>query len=556
MTPEEYQKLEAALKAWQEQVLKPALEKGPERPGLFATSSGSPVERVYTAPDATGFDAVRDLGFPGQYPFTRGVQPTMYRGRLWTMRQYAGFGGAAETNRRYRYLLDQGQTGLSVAFDLPAQMGYDADSPLARSEVGKVGVSISSIEDVAALFEGIPLDRVSTSMTINATAAILLCLYIAVAQRQGIPADRLQGTVQNDILKEYIARGTYIYPPGPSMRLITDLFAFCRERVPRWNTISISGYHVREAGCTAVQEVAFTLANAIAYVEAALEAGLKVDEFAPQLSFFFNAHNNLVEEVAKFRAARRLWARIMRDRFGARDPRSLMLRFHAQTAGSMLTAQQPENNVVRVTLQALAAVLGGCQSLHTNSMDEALALPSEQTVRIARRTQQILAYESGVADTADPLGGSYAVERLTRQIEEEAESYIAKIDGLGGSVNAIGFMQREIQEAAYRYQQEVEAKARIVVGVNEFVMEEPPPGGLFQVDPAVGEALSAQIEALRRRRDGDRAGRALDRIEAAARGRENLLPRILEAVEASVTLGEICDTLRRVFGVHQPSVVF
>lgn len=556
MTPEEYQKLEAALKAWQEQVLKPALEKGPERPGLFATSSGSPVERVYTAPDVAGFDAVRDLGFPGQYPFTRGVQPTMYRGRLWTMRQYAGFGSAAETNRRYRYLLDQGQTGLSVAFDLPAQMGYDADSPLARSEVGKVGVSISSIEDVATLLEGIPLDRVSTSMTINATAAILLCLYIAVAQRQGIPADRLQGTVQNDILKEYIARGTYIYPPGPSMRLITDLFAFCRERVPRWNTISISGYHVREAGCTAVQEVAFTLANAIAYVEAALEAGLKVDEFAPQLSFFFNAHNNLVEEVAKFRAARRLWARIMRDRFGARDPRSLMLRFHAQTAGSMLTAQQPENNVVRVTLQALAAVLGGCQSLHTNSMDEALALPSERAVRIALRTQQILAYESGVADTADPLGGSYAVERLTRQIEEEAESYIAKIDGLGGSVNAIGFMQREIQEAAYRYQQEVEAKARIVVGVNEFVMEEPPPGGLFQVDPAVGEALSAQLEALRRRRDGDRAGRALDRIEAAARGRENLLPRILEAVEASVTLGEICDTLRRVFGVHQPSVVF
>jgi len=556
VTPEEYQKLEAALKAWQEQVLKPALEKGPERPGLFATSSGSPVERVYTAPDVAGFDAVRDLGFPGQYPFTRGVQPTMYRGRLWTMRQYAGFGSAAETNRRYRYLLDQGQTGLSVAFDLPAQMGYDADSPLARSEVGKVGVSISSIEDVATLFEGIPLDRVSTSMTINATAAILLCLYIAVAQRQGISADRLQGTVQNDILKEYIARGTYIYPPGPSMRLITDLFAFCRERVPRWNTISISGYHVREAGCTAVQEVAFTLANAIAYVEAALEAGLKVDEFAPHLSFFFNAHNNLVEEVAKFRAARRLWARIMRDRFGARDPRSLMLRFHAQTAGSMLTAQQPENNVVRVTLQALAAVLGGCQSLHTNSMDEALALPSEQAVRIALRTQQILAYESGVADTADPLGGSYAVERLTRQIEEEAESYIAKIDGLGGSVNAIGFMQREIQEAAYRYQQEVEAKARIVVGVNEFVMQEPPPSGLFQVDPAVGEALSAQIEALRRRRDGDRAGRALDRIEAAARGRENLLPRILEAVEASVTLGEICDTLRRVFGVHQPSVVF
>jgi methylmalonyl-CoA mutase N-terminal domain/subunit len=480
----------------------------------------------------------------------------MYRGRLWTMRQYAGFGSAAETNRRYRYLLDQGQTGLSVAFDLPTQMGYDADSPTARSEVGKVGVSIASIEDTAVLFEGIPLDRVSTSMTINATAAILLCLYVAVAQRQGVAAEQLQGTVQNDILKEYIARGTYIFPPAPSMRLITDLFAFCRERVPRWNTISISGYHMREAGCTAAQEVAFTLANAVAYVEAALEAGLKVDEFAPQLSFFFNAHNNLIEEVAKFRAARRLWARLMRERFSARDPRSSMLRFHAQTAGSMLTAQQPENNVVRVTIQALAAVLGGCQSLHTNSMDEALALPSEQAVRVALRTQQILAHESGIADTADPLGGSYAVERLTRQIEEEAETYIAKIDGLGGSVHAIGFMQREIQEAAYRYQQEVEAKSRIVVGVNEFVAEEPRPGGLFQVDPGVGEAQSARLLELRHRRDQDRARRALDRIGAAARGRDNLLPPILEAVNASVTLGEICDALRRVFGVHQPSVVF
>ena len=556
MTPEEHQKLEAARKAWEETVLKPALDKSPERPGLFSTSGGNPVERVYTPADLEGLDYSRDLGFPGQYPFTRGVQPTMYRGRLWTMRQYAGFGGAAETNRRYRYLLEQGQTGLSVAFDLPTQMGYDADSPVARSEAGKVGVSISSIEDMAALFEGIPLDRVSTSMTINATAVILLCLYVAVAQRQGVAAERLQGTVQNDILKEYIARGTYIFPPAPSMRLITDLFAFCRDRVPRWNTISISGYHMREAGSTAAQEVAFTLANAIAYVEAALEAGLKVDEFAPQLSFFFNAHNNLIEEVAKFRCARRLWAKIMRERFGARDPRSWMLRFHAQTAGSMLTAQQPENNVVRVTIQALAAVLGGCQSLHTNSMDEALALPSEQAVRIALRTQQILAYESGVADTADPLGGAYAVERLTRQIEEEAETYIAKIDGLGGSVHAIGFMEREIQEVAYRYQQEVEAKSRIVVGVNEFVAEEPPPSGLFQVDPGVGEALRAQLEELRRRRDGDRARRALDRIEATARGRDNLLPPILEAVNASVTLGEICDVLRRVFGVHQPSVVF
>jgi methylmalonyl-CoA mutase N-terminal domain/subunit len=548
--------LEDARKAWEEQTLKSALRKAPERFGPFATSWGSPLERVYTPAELAGFEYLKELGFPGEYPFTRGIQPTMYRGRLWTMRQYAGFGTAAETNRRYRYLLDQGQTGLSVAFDLPTQMGYDADAPLARSEVGKVGVSISSIEDMADLFDGIPLDRVSTSMTINATASILLCLYATVAQRQGVPADRLSGTVQNDILKEYIARGTYVYPPGPSMRLVTDLFAFCRERVPKWNTISISGYHIREAGCTAVQEVAFTLANAIAYIQAALEAGLLVDEFAPQLSFFFNAHNNLIEEVAKFRAARRLWARIMRERFGARDPRSWMLRFHAQTAGSMLTAQQPENNIVRVTIQALAAVLGGCQSLHTNSMDEALALPSEQAVRIALRTQQILAHESGVADTADVLGGAYAVERLTRQIEEEAETYIAKIDGLGGSLHAIGFMQREIQEAAYRYQQEVESKARIVVGVNEFVTDEPPPEGLFQVDPAVGEVLDARLEGLRRRRDPDRWRRALDGIEAAARGRENLLPRILEAVEASVTLGEICDRLRGVFGVHQPSAVF
>ncbi len=548
--------IEDARRAWEENILKPALGRAPERPAPFATSWGSPVERVYTPADLAGFDYLKDLGFPGEYPFARGVQPTMYRGRLWTMRQYAGFGSAAETNRRYRYLLAQGQTGLSVAFDLPTQMGYDADSDVARSEVGKVGVAISSIEDMADLFEQIPLDRVSTSMTINSTAAILLCLYVAVAERQGIASDRLAGTVQNDILKEYIARGTYIYPPGPSMRLIIDLFAFCRERVPRWNTISISGYHMREAGCTAVQEVAFTLANAIAYVEAALQAGLAVDEFAPQLSFFFNAHNNLIEEVAKFRAARRLWARIMRDRFGARDPRSWMLRFHAQTAGSALTAQQPGNNVVRVAVQALAAVLGGCQSLHTNSMDEALALPSEAAVTIALRTQQILACESGVADLADPLGGAYAVERLTRQIEDEADAYIAKIDGLGGSVQAIGYMRREIQETAYRYQQEVESKSRIVVGVNEFVTEEPPHGGLFQVDPAVGEALCARLEALRRRRDQDLAWRALDRIETAARERESLLPPILDAVRASVTLGEICDRLRGVFGVHESSVAF
>jgi methylmalonyl-CoA mutase N-terminal domain/subunit len=513
--------IDEARAAWEARLLKPALAKG-ERKGLFAASSGA---------------------------------PTMYRGRLWTMRQYAGFGSAAETNRRYRYLLAQGQTGLSVAFDLPTQMGYDADDAMARSEVGKVGVAISALPDMLDLFEGIPLDRVSTSMTINATASILLCLYIAVGERQGIASERLSGTVQNDILKEYIARGTYIYPPAPSLRLVTDMFAFCRERVPRWNTISISGYHVREAGCTAAQEIAFTLANGIAYVNAAVEAGLKVDEFAPQLSFFFNAHNNLLEEVAKFRAARRLWARLMRERFGAADPRSLALRFHAQTAGSMLTAQQPQNNIVRVAIQALAAVLGGCQSLHTNSMDEALSLPSEEAVRIALRTQQILAHESGVADTIDPLGGSYAVERLTRLLEEEAETYIAKIDGLGGAVHAIAFMQREIQEAAYRYQQEVESKARVVVGVNEFLIDEPPPD-LFQVDPTVAAAMGERLAALRRRRDGGKATASLEAIDRAARGRDNLVPLILDAVRAEVTLGEICTTLRGVFGAHQPSVVF
>jgi methylmalonyl-CoA mutase N-terminal domain/subunit len=556
MTPEEQARFEQARREWEERTLKPSLARAAERPGPFADSSGAPVERLHTPADTAAMDYVRDLGFPGEFPYTRGVQPTMYRGRLWTMRQYAGFGSATETNQRFRYLLEQGQSGLSVAFDLPTQMGYDADHEVARSEVGKVGVAISSVEDMAALFEAIPLDRVSTSMTINSTASILLCLYMAVGERQGVPSERLSGTVQNDILKEYIARGTYVYPPGSSMRLITDTFAFCRERVPRWNTISISGYHLREAGSTAAQEVAFTLANGIAYVIAAQEAGLKVDEFAPQLSFFFNAHNNLLEEVAKFRAARRLWARIMKDRFGARDPRSLMLRFHAQTAGSMLTAQQPENNIVRVAVQALAAVLGGCQSLHTNSMDEALSLPSEAAVRTALRTQQVLAHESGVADIVDPLGGSYSIERITRRIEEEAETYIAKIDGLGGSVHAIPFMQREIQEAAYRYQQEVEAKQRVVVGVNEFVMDEPPPANLFQVDAAVGQALAERLAVLRRTRDGSAAARALEAVDRAARGRDNLLPHILTAVHAQVTLGEICDTLRKVFGVHQPSVVF
>ena len=556
MTPEEQTRFEQARREWEERTLKPSLARSPERPVPFTDSSGAPVERLHTPAETASVDYVRDLGFPGEFPYTRGVQPTMYRGRFWTMRQYAGFGSATETNQRFRYLLEQGQSGLSVAFDLPTQMGYDADHEVARSEVGKVGVAVSSVEDMAALFDAIPLDRVSTSMTINSTASILLCLYMAVGERQGVSSDRLSGTVQNDILKEYVARGTYVYPPGPSMRLITDTFAFCRERVPRWNTISISGYHLREAGSTAVQEVAFTLANGIAYVTAAQEAGLKVDEFAPQLSFFFNAHNNLLEEVAKFRAARRLWARIMKDRFDARDPRSRMLRFHAQTAGSMLTAQQPENNIVRVAVQALAAVLGGCQSLHTNSMDEALSLPSEAAVRTALRTQQVLAHESGVADIVDPLGGSYSIERLTKRIEEEAETYIAKIDGLGGSVHAIPFMQREIQEAAYRYQQDVEAKQRVVVGVNEFVMDEPPPANLFQVDAAVGQALAERLAILRRTRDASAAARALEAVDRAARGRDNLLPHILSAVRAHVTLGEICDTLRQVFGVHQPSVVF
>ncbi len=546
---------ENAQARWERETVRPAVERTPERARL-ATSWGAPVPRLLTPADLEGFDYARELGFPGEYPFTRGVQPTMYRARLWTMRQYAGFGTATETNQRFHYLLAQGQTGLSVAFDLPTQMGYDADAPAARSEVGRVGVSISSIHDMGELLRDLPLDRVSTSMTINATAAILLALYVAVAERQGVPAATLGGTVQNDILKEFVARGTYIFPPGPSLRLVTDVFAYCRDHLPRWNTISISGYHMREAGSTAVQEVAFTLANAVAYVEAARAAGLGVDEFAPQLSFFFNAHNDLLEEVAKFRAARRLWARLMRERFGARDPRAWTLRFHAQTAGSMLTAQQPENNVVRVAVQALAAVLGGCQSLHTNSMDEALALPSETAVRTALRTQQILAHESGVAATVDPLGGAYLIERLTRDIEEAAVVYLDKIEGLGGAVAAIPFMQGEIQDAAYRYQQEVETGARVVVGVNAFAADAVPATALFQADPAVEAALAERLADVRRGRDADRAARALDAVERAARGTDNLVPRLLDGVRAEVTLGEICARLRLAFGVHRPSVAF
>jgi methylmalonyl-CoA mutase N-terminal domain/subunit len=494
-----------------------------------------------------------DLSAPGEFPYTRGIYKDMYRGRLWTMRQYAGYATAEESNVRYKYLLAQGTTGLSVAFDLPTQIGLDSDDPLAVGEVGKVGVAIDSLEDMERLFAGIPLDEVSTSMTINATAAILLALYLAVARKQGVPFNKVRGTLQNDILKEYIARGTYIYPPAPSLRLVTDIFGFCAREVPNWNTISISGYHIREAGSTAVQEVAFTLADGITYVEAALAAGLAIDDFAPRLSFFFNAHNNLLEEIAKFRAARRLWARIMRDRFNARDPRSLMLRFHTQTAGSSLTAQQPEVNVVRTTIQALAAVLGGTQSLHTNSMDEALALPTEAAARVALRTQQVIAYESGVTETADPFGGSYAIEHLTDEIEEKAVEYLEKIEALGGMLRAIeiGYVQREIQEAAYRYQKAVEAQEQVVVGVNKFQIEEEPPVNVLRIDPALEQAQVERVRALRERRDTQAATAALTKLEHAATTDENLLPRILECVEAYATVGEISNTLRRVWGEYR-----
>ena len=544
-----------AREEWEKRTLEPTLRRFPERQERFETLSGIPLDRVYTPADVS-VDYLQDLGFPGEYPFTRGVQPTMYRGRLWTMRQYAGYATAEESNARYRYLLAQGQTGLSVAFDLPTQLGYDADDPLASGEVGKVGVSISSLDDMRVLFNGIPLDQISTSMTINAPAAILLAMYIAVAREQGVDPKRLRGTVQNDILKEYIARGTYIFPPRPSMRLVTDLIRYCATEVPEWNTISISGYHIREAGSTAVQEVAFTLANGIAYVQAAIEAGLDVDVFAPRLSFFFNAHNDFLEEVAKFRAARRLWARIMRDRFGAKDPRSCMLRFHTQTAGCTLTAQQPELNVIRVTLQALAAVLGGTQSLHTNSLDEALWLPTEESVRIALRTQQIIAHESGVANTVDPLAGSYVVEYLTNEIERQAQAYIEKIDAMGGVLVAIeqGYIQQEIADAAYRYQQAVEKGERIVVGVNAYQIEEEARRlKRLVVDPAVEARQRERLAALRARRDSERVSAMLARVEAAARASdEMLMPLFIAAVEAECTLGEICGVLRQVWGEYRP----
>ena len=542
---------------WQATTLQRTLNRFPERKTEFQTESGIPVERVCTPADPPT-DYVQDLGFPGQFPFTRGVQPTMYRGRFWTMRQYAGFGSAAETNARYKYLLEQGQTGLSVAFDLPTQIGYDSDDPIAAGEVGKVGVAISSLQDMERLFDGIPLDQVSTSMTINAPAAVLLAMYVAVAKKQGVSPRQLRGTVQNDILKEYVARGTYIFPPGPSMRLITDLFRYCRDQVPRWNTISISGYHIREAGCTAVQEVAFTLANAIAYVQAALDAGLEVDDFAPRLSFFFNAHNNLLEEVAKFRAARRLWARIMRERFKAENPKSWMLRFHTQTAGSMLTAQQPENNVVRVTLQALAAVLGGTQSLHTNSRDEALSLPTEESVQIALRTQQIIAHESGTADSVDPLAGSYLVESWTDEIEKRATTYIETIDAMGGALRAIeeGYVQREIQESAYHWQLAVDSHDKVVVGVNRFRVEEKQTLNLLRVNPEVGARQAARLCALRERRDNEMVSDTLARLKLGAQNDDNLMPPILEAVESYATLGEICAVLRESFGEYRAHTVF
>jgi len=551
-----------ARRAWEKESLEPALGRHPERRDQFETSSGIPVERVLTPAglsDEQESEYLEKLGLPGEYPFTRGVQPTMYRSRLWTMRQYAGYATAEESNARYKFLLEQGQTGLSVAFDLPTQIGYDSDHLMALGEVGKVGVAISSLEDLAVLFSGIPLDKVSTSMTINAPAAVLLAMYIAVGKRQGVDPAKLRGTVQNDILKEYIARGTYVFPPKPSMRLTTDLFAYCREHVPRWNTISISGYHIREAGSTAVQEVAFTLADGIAYVEAALDAGLAVDDIGPRLAFFFNAHNDLLEEVAKFRAARRLWARIMRERFRAQNPKSWRLRFHTQTGGSTLTAQQPENNVVRVTLQALAAVLGGTQSLHTNSRDEALSLPSEEAVRIALRTQQIIGYESGVADTVDPLAGSYYVEHLTDEIERRAQAYIDEIDAMGGALAAIeaGYIQREVQESAYRYQKAVEEGTVVAVGVNKFQVNETPSLELMRVDPAVEQAQRAKLAALRARRDSARVADLMGHLETAAGHTvgENLLPLLIVCVEADVTLGEICGALRSVWGEYRPSTL-
>lgn len=550
-------KVQEAYNNWDEKVYQKTLSKFPEQKKEFTTQSFSKVKPIYSPLDVDESSYNEKIGFPGLYPFTRGVQPTMYRGRFWTMRQYAGFGTAKESNERYRYLLSQGQSGLSVAFDLPTQIGYDSDDPMALGEVGKVGVAIDTLADMEILFDQIPLDKVSTSMTINAPASVLLAMYIAVAEKQGVSRDKISGTIQNDILKEYVARGTYIFPPKPSMRLITNIFEFCSKEVPKWNTISISGYHIREAGSTAAQEVGFTLADGIAYVDAAIKAGLNVDDFAGQLSFFFNAHNDLLEEVAKYRAARRLWARIMKERFGAKKEKSLMLRFHTQTAGSTLTAQQFDNNIVRVTIQTLAAVLGGTQSLHTNSRDEALALPNENSVRTALRTQQIVAYESGVTNTIDPLAGSYYVESLTDQIEKEAEEYINKIDAMGGVTNAIeaGYIQTEIQKSAYRYQQEVEKGERIIVGVNKFKIDEPEPTDLLKIDEKVQQDQIEFLNKIRSQRNNDEVKNKLAELKSAAQSDNNLMPFILEAVKVYASIGEICNTLRDVFGEYKEHVI-
>ncbi|HUW45732.1 MAG TPA: methylmalonyl-CoA mutase family protein [Dehalococcoidia bacterium] len=543
---------------WRETTLASALKRAAERQEKFETSSGLEIDTVYTPEDLVNFDYTRDLGYPGGYPFTRGVQANMYRGRIWTIRQYAGFGTAEETNQRYRYLLEQGQTGLSIAFDLPTQIGYDSDHPLAKGEVGKVGVAIDSLRDMEILFQDIPLDKVSTSMTINATAPILLAMYIALGRKQGVEPANLNGTTQNDILKEYIARGTHIFPPRPSMRLATDIFAYCAKHVLRWNTISISGYHIREAGSTAAQEIGFTLANGIAYVQAAIDAGLDVDTFAPRLSFFFNSHINFFEEIAKFRAARRLWAKIMRERFGAKDSRSWMLRFHTQTAGCSLTAQQPHNNIVRTALEALAATLGGTQSLHTNSFDEAYAPPSEEAVTIAVRTQQILGYESDITAVVDPLGGSYYIEHLTDSLEKEAGEYITKIDSIGGAVSAIehGYQQREIQDSSYRYQKEIESGKRTGVGVNKFVSPYPKIVGLLRVKPEVEKKQRDRTAQVRKDRNTSNVNQALKRLEDVARSKDNTMPAFLECVEAYATVGEICDVLRKIFATQKEFLVF
>ena len=542
---------------WQEKVLQPSTKRFPEREEHFLTTSGFEIDDLYSPDDAEAFDYDQKLGYPGEFPFTRGIQPTMYRGRMWTMRQYAGFASAQATNQRYHYLLEQGQTGLSVAFDLPTQIGYDSDSHQAKGEIGKVGVPISSLEDMEILFEGIPLGKVSTSMTINSSAPILLAMYIAVGKKQGIDPSKLNGTIQNDVLKEYIARGTYIFPPKPSMRLTTDIFHYCAQNLPQWNTISISGYHIREAGSTAAQEIAFTLADGIAYVQAAIDAGLDVDKFAGRLSFFFAANTNLLEEVAKFRAARRLWAKIMHDRFEAKDPRSMMLRFHTQTCGHTLTAQQPDNNVIRTAIQALAAVLGGTQSLHTNSRDEAYATPSEDAVTLALRTQQLLAFETGVADCTDPLGGSYYMEHLTDALEEKASEYIQKIDNLGGARAAIehGYQQREIQESSYRTQKEIESGKKIVVGVNKFVSPYPEITGLLRIDPAEAAKQTQRLTSLKAKRDNEKVTQALNRLKDVASSEENTMPVFIDCVEAYATLGEICNVLRGVFGEQEEILV-